>query len=523
MTQLFSPSGIGSAGSLSCGSGDPSDGTLVNADVRGDGVLAVAGFEFNQPSEIDSWQTLLVLNQEPHAPASPRDPGAASLPPVGTLPGAVIGPLSEGTSDVSFLLLRAGEIVPDVLGIAPTPDRALLIWCASEAADLVGYRIYTDGGDDQAPVDQLADEVTLIDADPIVDRQPDTGTGTGRIRLTGLWAEADPINGALKVEVLAGGQWRATGPGIETDPEPIHRGVEYVVPEGLALEFLDPPSTYDEGDEWETHVGPRRWWLSDSLPPGPHRYQVVAFDAAGNESTVAGPVTFTATEPIPAPVNPTATWNHAEERVELEWESAGAGIEYRIYANWDGLSEALEPYIAEGHLAQTDALAYNLALGFVPDAVVLLEVRSVHVASGAESSERRIIRVRASEEPVAGLGAPTISEARAIAGGEVRVRIALDLLDGVPEEIAIYASTTGEWGDATEITTVEFEPDASPTSGVLVATQTWESDGDFAAGVEVWIGARLVDGDGNEGPDSNLVAVTPDDTAPDAPDCIAVY
>ena len=103
------------------------------------------------------------------------------------------------------------------------------------------------------------------------------------------------------------------------------------------------------------------------------------------------------------------------------------------------------------------------------------------------------------------------------ARGEVTVSWQVDVSNATPSYFNVYRSTSSSWDDATLQEDVTYSAAASGVPAVNAVECSWTSDGYAYAETAAYWGVRPVTADDEEGPQSNLVAATPDATAPDTP------
>lgn len=194
--------------------------------------------------------------------------------------------LAAGRHRIDVMALREDvRRVPDLHGHF-YGRRVWLAWPRVSDADLRGYVVYTDGGtgtvDYNAPVATVADIVVA----PRWYAAPDTGTGAGRLTVAGAWTRS-AANESFLVRAASLGKFQHNIDGTWSAELDWLRGMVNYLPGGIAVTFEDGASAYDEGDEWEVHVGPRTGWASGILGEGTHKFAVGSIDAAGNVSADA--------------------------------------------------------------------------------------------------------------------------------------------------------------------------------------------------------------------------------------------
>lgn len=421
------------------------------------------------------------------------------------------GPLGAGDHEVHVIAHRVDAPGPlDVPTTTAHGDRVLLTWERSASADCAGYNVYTDGGTGTVNTATPAATVDTLEAPVGLLR----GTGDGLLEVAGSY-RGPVTNGDWTVTIEAGGEtWTyATQDGASGESLPLYRGVLFNLPYGVRVAFPGAAGDYAEGDEWTFAVGPRTRWISGALEAGTHKFQIGAFDAAGNEATLTSAVSVVV---APEPQPPTAIageWDPATETVTLTWAaSTTAGATYRVYSDWSGTFDAQGDHVDEAApLATSSGTSAAIALGTTPEATLRFYVRAV--AGGVEERNADLVEVSCVAVPLAPLATPRVTAVTPAEGGNVTVAWELDTSEGIPESFNVYRSTSDSWDDAALEDTVAISATAFSATGGVMASQSWTSAGGYAES-EAWWGVRAVDGDDVEGPESNLVAATPDATAP---------
>lgn len=511
--------GIGATGTIGFGGGD-TDGRIANLDVRPlDNGQALVAFEHEIEGD-PQHQFPLYVNSQAVRLVQPRITPAADTT---TITGEIIGPLAEETNDVGVIAVRLSEPgAPFILQPSPTGDRFTLYWCRTPDTDLFAYRVYWDEGEDVVPT-TLLEEINLVESEQPQDATPTTGTGTGRIAVSGLW-RGGIANEPITITIGAGGTFSATSPEGPVASEPILPGVEYNIPDGLRVEFLDPASAYDEGDTYEWFVGVRNYYITEALSAGDYRFRVTAVDHAGNESAATPEVAGTLAPVVNPPQNIVGEWDQSTTEITLTWEPpadlppVGGTPSYRIYSSFNQVTGEVGEYVLEdAPLDEVEPTSFVLDIGHTPERVVLFYVRAV--LDGVEEDNAFLVRVAAFTAPELAIPAPSMIDVVPIAGANVIATWSFPLEDVTPDEFAVFISTSASWDDATEAARLSFAPQNTPTSSTLIAVQAWTSATGFTDAVQAWVGVRAVI-DSELGPPSDLLPVTPDGTAPATPACI---
>lgn len=271
----------------------------------------------------------------------------ALLPPTAT--SAEVANLSEGTHTIDVKPVYPYAPLPDGHGDS-SGQRAYVEWAPSTDSSVVSYTVQ------DISVGTYLATVTTIEIAPRSFAKPDTGTGHGRISISGAFNGAT-CNETLSIQISASGQFDWTL-GSEGDTGVTFSGGDSVsLSRGALVTFHDPAAAYVNGDTWTTQVGPRAWALTDALDPGEYSVYVFAADAAGNVNEGITPVTFTIAEIPPMP-DVSLAYN-GDSNIEVTWASADPGdIDgVYIYSNYCQALDAFLDYIIEDGPTATVASA----------------------------------------------------------------------------------------------------------------------------------------------------------------------
>jgi hypothetical protein len=431
-------------------------------------------------------------------------------------PGETVTTTSYGEAgvDVQVWIARATDTaLPDLRGSLPA-DRLFVDWDPVTAADAVAYRVYTDNRTGtmvySAPLVAVDD---LVSTNTPAARAPDSGTGTGRITVTGT--VAGTINATLSIEITGTTKWQydVTGSGLNGVDLDIKPGVPVGLPNGQTVVFIDGAADYDTGDTWEWHVGPRTDILTGSLAAGTWQVAVTALDGAGNESSPSSILSAVTAVVLTPPGDPAATWDAAESEIVVTWtDPEDANVEsVAIFASYNATTGAIGDYVLEANPIVTAPVEDGTASVSIPTArgTVLLYARSMDSAGNWEDNAR-LLTVEVADAPAAVLAAPVVASVAAGAGGSLVITAIVDARSGVPVAVNYYVGASASWGALSEIDSDAFVPDPDG-----VATITKVLAGPYSG--TKYVGVRTEDEDESLSPESNIVAVVADSTAPSAP------
>lgn len=492
---------LGYTSLLGTGSTAELHGTLRNLDIRPEGFAFSTSFDWetdwiDDDGAADFW---LYLDREV----------AVELTP-GTLFRSE--PLGDTVTDVVVLPILRTDQGPPRFDLDDSGDQAFLLWDPVTAADVVAYEIYWDAGTGTIITNAPIDTVSVVEATPLLVAAPSSGTGTGRVTIAGQWI-GETINDTWAIEVTAANQWKSDyGSGVEGDARPIIQGLSAQIEDGLRVTFHDPPASYNVGDRFEFFLGVRSVWISEALDTDDYKFNVKALDAAGNTSNASGTVDIPVVAPLEPLTGASATWNHTTGKITITWadseDAAATGV--KIYSNYETVDGVLGDYILdEAPIASVNMAVETWELTPAVYGTFLFYVRA-HDTTGREEDTSQIIRVLAVNEARADLAQPVIVDAEATAGGNVRLTILVDVSETTPAAISIYSGASGAWSALTVDDTEAFS-----IAGFPITTHVWDSGAPY--GSETFFGVRTVDGGGALSPESNIVSVVPDGTAPDTP------
>jgi len=226
--------------------------------------------------------------------------------------GELRGDVSAGEGALSISSLEAGDHSVQVLQgferesppgtfVDPYGQNALLFWEPSPSADCVGYNVY-----DSTDTPVLVGEVRDIVVAERIRVLPDTGTGDGRLTIWGAVPQGVTVNTTGTLEVMAfdpdTGELIADWTFGDDDPVSVSmvKGSVVNLSNGVTVAVHDTLASYQLGDTWTVHVGPKCRFVSATLDPGETWFMVKPVDAAGNEGIGSAPVkVFVMTVPDP--------------------------------------------------------------------------------------------------------------------------------------------------------------------------------------------------------------------------------
>jgi hypothetical protein len=425
--------------------------------------------------------------------------------------------LPVGGHDIDMLVLWR-EWGPPSLGGRVIGRRCVLTWSPVTSSDLEYYNVYWDEGEG-GDVDTLLGQVSLISSYRVAKKVPTSGTGTGRISITGYY-RGPLTNGNWTITISSSGYFTYNIGAGASDPIEFAQGDVLELPMGLRVRFEDSVSDYDTSDSWTWMVGVQNVYLTGELAEGTYQFALTAVDTAGNESAASSAVSVAIDHGPDAPSDFAGTYDDDDREVVLTWTDGAGSTHTRIYSNYDPAFEVIRDYVAELNPIATIAAeteTYTLTLPAGVNGEVLFYARSYD--GTVEEDNIELLRVQAVASPASTtVSAPFDLTGSAIAAGKARITWRVDLVEATPASFNIYVFTSepdaAAWASATATDNVAYD-DATAT-GVDIRTplQTWDSD---ALAGQRWFGVRAVDSSGLETDNTDVVSVTPDDTAPSAP------
>ena len=507
----------GLAGPLTHGAGSyvPVEGRVVNLDIR--------------PSDLGSY-TLTFAHE------SPFDGTGDELewhiyenraPKTHVIPGEPYDgdTLGEGLHEVLVIPIRQTDTeIPRIVGNV-FGNRAFISWGRVDVPDLAAYRVLWNEGTGAA--DTLLATITLPEAGQVSAEPPTSGTGTGRLSVLGVYS-GPRRNGEWLVEVNASSQVTVDKGDGAGDPIEIVEGASVGIGDGLSIFFHDDPDDYVDGDSFAFFVGIQSEWTSDSLEEGSYAFAVQAVDEAGNQSASSSSVTVVIPHVLPPPEGVAVSWEDGAGlgKVTVSWDAAtDAAVDgVAIFSNWDAMFGTLREHVIEDWpldiVSTATGTEFELSIPADNPGEFLFYVRNVD-DEGRWEDNAVLRRIQIDAEDGGGIPdipAPVIVAARAGAGGSVILTVDVDTrIDGQVEDYQVYSGASEDWDVLAVDVQEEFTYDAN---GVIRAEFTVA--GPFAETLR-WFGVRMtvtMDAAPSvqvEGPRSNLVSVTPDNTAPAAP------
>ena len=496
---------LGSVGSVTTGGG-AADGAIRDLSIAASTYSAGGLLSFAWEQDVEgSHYCLVYVDGAAVGTATPGEP--FTLPPVG-----------DGDHSLHVIPVRIGEaLTPDVPTVTANGDQVLLTWLPSSSADVVAYRVYWDAASGTVDTDTVLATVDFIESPVTLATPVTSGTGSGVLDIDGTY-RGPACNADWTVTIETGGlTWTySTQDGASGESIAIRAGVLFNLPYGVRVAFPSALADYDAGDSWTFHVGPQTRYVTDALPAGTYKFQIGAVDAAGNESTLASAIAVAvAPEPQP-PTDIAGTWDAGTSTVSLSWTaSETAGATYAVYSDYSGTFDTVLDHIDEdAPIATASGTSADIVLTTAPDSAVRFYVRAV--ASGVEERNADMLSVDCYATPLASLAAPRVTAVTPTVGGEVTMDWQQDISSAVPDSYNVYRTETGSWDDAVLVENVTPAAASSTRTSPTTNELTWTSAEGYDATPAYW-GVRAVDADDAEGPDSNLVAATPDATAPNTP------
>lgn len=416
-------------------------------------------------------------------------------------------PFPDGKHDIRVIPVPSSQGVPLGLSVDLLGDRAIVTWAPGTEGDLVGYEVFWDAGTGTVNTTTRKALVTATNVpNDYSDIVPTINVGgTGKIRVSGKYS-GPQRNGFCSVEIansvagagefLPAGQkdWRLKYRGDTLATGRLYGNMEITPLEGLRVSFISDASTYMAGNTYFFFLGPRTFWVSESLDPGTYKFAVRGVDADGDVGTLSAEVSV-AIVATPAQVDVSARYTPATRVVSLDWIDNASGDDLLVYTNYDFAVDRLTPYVLEEGPAATFAVAAEAGnLTAINAAEVggrmLLYARAFD--GTIEEDNATLLAVDLTAADVAtGLSDVVIESAFATAGPRIAATIAIDAEGILPTALRLITNTTDTTtGAATH--SVALPPFTLATGNVLrgtVQTQLLDDDDYY-----LWIQAQNVGG-----------------------------
>lgn len=441
-----------------------------------------------------------------------------------TLDGDLVGIVPAGQSFFDFVGMQAGERNVEVhalrAGTVNLPDyhwddrgrRVYLVWPPSGDEDARAYRVYWNEGALDNPT-ELLDEVTGTELIRMYGAGCSSGTGTGRLTVSGAWSGMTPLNKAFLLRIGAGNTFQHTLPngGEYGALVSFRRGVRYELPGGARVVFEDAVASYTVGDVFTIGVGVPRVWRSGDLAAGSYKFTVKPVDAAGNVGSAMTARTVVVS-PRPEGVSGLeAAWDGTD--IVLTWTPPAGVAGIRVYTNLSQVTGALKNYVIHDvpflELAgDAEGASWTPAV----DGDWRIFVRTVD-GDGIESKSAEMVEINTEDLPTGVmLREPESVTVTPIAGGKLRVGWLYPWPQGGDvASFRVYENTDAE----APVFTTPAATVAAPTGNrhEAIAELSWDS-GAFTTGAVRYYTVRSVTAAGVESKNAELVAGTADATAP---------
>lgn len=421
-------------------------------------------------------------------------------------------PLGDEVTEIVLVVVRASDAGPPSIDGEIGGDQFLLDWIASADDDVAAYIIYWDNATGTvsyaAPYKTLSRVVSVSS----IEAAPTSGTGTGRVTIDGTYI-GDVRNGVCALEVTGAGVWQldlGDGPdGVDRD---ILQGAVIGVLPGVRAVFLDAVASYHDGDRFEWFVGVESRYVSAPQDAGTYKFTVKARDVAGNLSAASTEKSITIVDVLEPPTNQSATFDAGDDEITIVYTDPADGdvTNIGIFTNYDATTETLTSYVKEDapwQVVRAGEGGDTFSVAGLPRGEWLFYARSGDAAGNRERNAT-LFRVTIYDDPPAVLAAINIIEAVPAAGGKITLTYSVNRATGTPVLVNVYTGASA--GSLSLAESISFTGTSYP---VQVETDTTT---DTFSGT-VYVMLRGVDGSGNLGPMGNVVAVTVDDDAPDAP------
>lgn len=251
-----------------------------------------------------------------------------------------------GVGDSSAQFVTVSEFAsPLPRQVDPLGQNALLSWPPSSSSDCVAYRIYLGS--------ELVGIADIISAEERINALPDIGAGNGRITVWGRVPDYHgTVTGTLTVTGAGIAEWDC--PGFPIAEIEFSQSTVLTLQPGFSVNFHDDSDLYVTGDSWTITVGPECYYITDTLAPGTYTFDVVAVDAAGNESSpVASQSIFIPLLPDPI----IADMSYTGGTLTVSWDAPANSDGVNVYTNFNPHTNTFEPYV------NTDGLPYAVITG----------------------------------------------------------------------------------------------------------------------------------------------------------------
>jgi hypothetical protein len=297
---------------------------------------------------------------------------------------------------------------------------------------------------------------------------------------------------------------------IATIPLQVGQFIETPLGFKIRVDSFDP----DESDSVPVIAGFDNVYVSDALPNGTYRYAVRSIDTAGNTSALSTAASITIVTPLAPPINPAVAIT-ALNNIRWTWaEPTDLRVtDVAVYSNIRLLPDdtaVVEEFVIEDQPLVTvlvEASEYifdttNLVLpaGFP----VLSYLRNRGSLGEPEENNATLLRLRIDASPVSLLPAPRIVTGRPGPGGVIRLLVEIDISAGVPASFDIYQDGVFLQNIVASLVTV-----GTPQQLLVTSAQMDGLTADYSV--------KALDSTSRATEFSNVVTVTADDSAPDAP------
>lgn len=500
-------------GDAVAGSREGMRGRVHDLSVRQSGPGSVhASFDFSAPNE-DALQLGVIVDGSLASRVAPSTAQAEALN------------LAEGLHTLDVRPLYPFERQPDHHN-DPQGKRAWLSWEPSTDPSTAAYRVYSDDGEGGTPETLLATLDTVV-VETLTLARPTSGTGSGRVSVSGSYTGPGAVNGAYRLEITDDGEAEWIDPdGLTLDTVRFEAaGDSLALSLGVRVTFEDSPGRYDVGDAWDVWIGPQTSFLTDTLEPGTHRFAVLALDAQGNPQEDPPEVkAVRILDVTPAVGSVSLSYDDGTNTLTVEWFNPAGVNTVNVYSNWNEALSRFEEHVILDCCTAVVGDEWQFTPG-AAEGTLLFYLRPVK-----GEVERADLTLHAFSFPPTPtdlgivLGVPTGLAATAIAGGDVRVewdyRFRTRILNGVEVEdsldhfLLVAAQTDGDWDWESPWAIIAADEGQGYPSAHFVA----ELEENLVAlgWSEAFISVRAVAEDGTMSEPAATVRVVPDATGPSA-------
>jgi hypothetical protein len=237
--------------------------------------------------------------------------------------------IPEGYSSFDIVQeVNYSNSIPDLRGDLKGP-RSFYHWNPPQDEDVVKYLVYNSAGT------QLIATLNKID---LHRKSFAEGDQDGIYSVNGNYS-GPPVNKTFSTYIIDDNKFTCSlTPGID-----FNIGKKVPVGFGVYIDFELEPEVYNLGEEFQFHIGPVNYYLSNPLPNCSHSVKVKSVDSAGNESDFITLTNFIDQRPKTV-INQQIDYDGTE--IELAWgnQTDSTRTGFKIYTNYSHIYQELTPY-----------------------------------------------------------------------------------------------------------------------------------------------------------------------------------